>query len=72
MRSLTPTSHTIYEPGPSSGASRITKAAIDPENGHIYAAVERRDEGVEVDILKFEVSEEGVTSTEVRMPGCFV
>lgn len=70
MRSLTPTNHVVYEAGPSSGLLRITKAAIDPETGAVYATIERRDEGVEVDIVRLEVNEEGTRKTEVSPMGC--
>lgn len=65
MRSLTPTGCSIYHPEGFAESSRFTKLAVDPETGAIYATSERRNEGVEVDIVKFETLEDGTTSAEV-------
>lgn len=66
MRSLTPTGYSIYSSEATSEGSRLSKVSVDPETGVIYATAEKQNEGVEVEILKFETLEDGTTTSEVR------
>ncbi|WWD21132.1 hypothetical protein CI109_105613 [Kwoniella shandongensis] len=52
MRSLTPLGLRIAALTQAGSSSKASNIAIDPENGTIYVAVERIDEGVEVDIFR--------------------
>lgn len=65
MRSLTPTGCSIYGSDTAAEESKLSKVAVDPETGVIYATSEKQNEGVEVEILKFETVEDGTTSAEV-------
>lgn len=59
MRSLTPTALSILaRKGKEEG--RITKCAIDPETNDVYATTERMEDGVEVGLVKYEITPEGV------------
>ena len=63
MRSLTPTALSILaRNGREEGG--ITKCAVDPETNDVYATVERMEDGVEVALVKYEITPEGV-QTEV-------
>jgi hypothetical protein len=63
MRSLTPTALFILSRnGKEEG--RITKCAVDPETNDVYATTERMEDGVEVGVVKCEITPEGV-QTEV-------
>lgn len=63
MRSLTPTALSILaRNGKEEG--RITKCAVDPETNDVYATTERMEDGVEVGLVKYEITPEGV-HTEV-------
>jgi hypothetical protein len=63
MRSLTPTALSILaRSGSKEGI--ITKCAVDPETNDVYATVERMEDGVEVGLVKYEITPEGV-QTEV-------
>jgi hypothetical protein len=63
MRSLTPTALSILaRDGKEEG--RITKCAVDPETNDVYATTERMEDGVEVGLVKYEITPEGV-QTEV-------
>jgi hypothetical protein len=65
MRSLTPTGLTFLPRGEKSSGSRITKVAIDPEADIVYAILEKRNEGIEVEIVKYETLEDGAVTQEV-------
>lgn len=66
MRSLTPTGCSIYSQEAVAESSKLSKITVDPETGAVYATSERQDDGVEVDILKFETLEDGTTTAEVQ------
>lgn len=66
MRSLTPTACSTYSLETAAEGSRISRVAVDPETGVVYATSESQNEGVEVDIFKFETLEDGTTTSEVR------
>ena len=70
MRSLTPTGCSVYGLEVAAEGSKLSKIAVDPETGIIYATSEQLNEGVEVDILKFERLEDGTTTTEVCVYDC--
>jgi hypothetical protein len=59
MRSLTPTALSILARNGKEGG-RITKCAVDPETNDLYATVERMEDGVEVGLVKYEITPEGV------------
>jgi hypothetical protein len=59
MRSLTPTALSILAwSGKEEG--RITKCAVDPETNDVYATTEKKEDGVEVGLVKYEITPEGV------------
>lgn len=62
MRSLTPTGLLIATLEQDKSPGQLSKLAVDPESGVIYAALERNsvEEGseVEVDLIKFEFEKE--------------
>jgi hypothetical protein len=59
MRSLTPTALSILARN-AKEEGRITKCAVDPETNDVYATAERMEDGVEVGLVKYEVTPEGV------------
>jgi hypothetical protein len=68
MRSLTPTSLSILaRTGKEEG--RITKCTVDPETNDVYATVERLEDGVEVELVKYELTPDGVLSEVSTMMG---
>lgn len=68
MRSLTPTGHSVYSSETTGEGSKLSKIAVDPETGAVYVTSERQNDGVEVDILKFEALEDGTITSEVYAP----
>lgn len=54
MRSLTPTRLGVSELSSIGTSSKAAAVAIDPETGSYYVAVERMNEGVEVDIIRID------------------
>jgi hypothetical protein len=63
MRSLTPTALSILaRSGKEEG--KITKCAVDPETNDVYATTEKKEDGVEVGLVKYEITPEGI-QTEV-------
>jgi hypothetical protein len=65
MRSLTPTGLTFLQRSKHSPELRITKVAVDPESNVVYAILEKRDEGVQVEVVKYETFEDGSVTQEV-------
>lgn len=63
MRSLTPTALSILARN-GKEEERITKCAVDPETNDVYATVGRMEDGVEVGLVKYEITPEGI-ETEV-------
>ena len=61
MRSLTPTALSILA-RPEKDGGRITKCTVDPETGDVYATNERMEDGVEVGLVKYEITSDGVLS----------
>jgi hypothetical protein len=59
MRSLTPTALSILARN-GKGEVRITKCAVDPETNDVYATTEKKEDGVEVGLVKYEITPEGV------------
>lgn len=65
MRSLSPTTVQVAKVG--GGGYAATQVAVDPENGTVYAALERvNEEGVSVDIVRLEGLDESPSFAEVR------
>jgi hypothetical protein len=54
MRSLAPTRLGVSELSSIGASSKAAAVAIDPETGSYYVAVERMNEGVEVDIIRID------------------
>jgi hypothetical protein len=62
MRSLTPTALSILGRTGGGVEGSITKCAVDPETNDVYATMEASGEGVEVGLVRYEITPEGVQS----------